>query len=614
MENVVVRYDPTNAFFKSVVGAVCEDEAFTVRLQLDVVVAPAKVFLHVDKDGGESQETQMTLEKCDEKNEFYVAKVKFAHGLYFYYFRMEGVTYEHFIGIGADKKASLYYDAVRPWQLSVMRKKRFSRPEWLNKGVAYQIFPDRFFGIGKQNEREGKVLRKWGEQPNYKPDADGEYRCNDFFGGNLKGIVKKLPYLKSLGVKVIYLNPIFSSPSNHKYNTDDYEKIDADFGTEQDFDDLVAATKKAGISLILDGVFNHVGDTSKYFNRTKKYGDGGAYNDKKSPYRKWFTFRENGVYDSWWGIPSLPRINASCKDAQRYFCGANGIVPNWLKRGASGWRLDVVDEVADAMLDGIVRSAKKQREDCAVIGEVWEDASNKVSYGVRRHYFDGTQLDSVMNYPLKDGILHFAATGETDLLASVAFDEVNNYPLHVRNDLMNILGTHDTVRALTALAGEITKSTEKSVAAAYRLTDEQYAACVEKLKAAALLQYTFFGFPCVYYGDEVGMEGGDDPFCRACYPWGKENKDLLDYYRRLGELRKNVVFAEGDFVQLCAKDGVYAFSRQYANEKAVVAVNRSEEATALDLDGEYVDFFTSRVYRGTVEVQPRARLALLRKN
>ena len=522
------------------------------------------------------------------------------------------MSYEKYIGIGPDRQACLFYDNVNPYQLSVYAQK-YDTPVWLNKGVMYQIMVDRFCKVGETVATEDKIMRSWGEQPFFR-DVDGKVRNRDFFGGNLKGVTSKLGYLASLGVKTIYLNPVFKAYSNHKYDTEDYETIDPMFGTEQDFTTLCAEADKLGIKIILDGVFNHVGSTSKYFNRGKKYGEGGAYNDIDSPYRKWFNIGDDGGYECWWNFETLPRINAASKEAQKYFCGKDGIVPRWLKAGASGWRLDVVDEIADCMLDKIVASAKKQKRDCAIIGEVWEDASNKVDYGVRRHYLDGSQLDSVMNYPLKDGIVEFVRDGNADALYRVAFDTVNNYPSFVRNNLMNILGTHDTVRILTNLAGDRLENASKEIQSHRKLDDNGYARGIRLLKLAVVLQYTMFGFPCVFYGDEVGMEGYQDPFCRGCYPWGRENKELLDFYRRMGELRQMPVFSDGDFRQLLHGNGAYVFSRSHVDSQTsvLIAVNRGGGNLNLPLDYVYRDMLTGRTYAGSCSVEPCGFVILCR--
>ena len=592
-----VKYNPTDEFHKSIVGAVEENVRFGIRLQINQCVAPSGVTMVVfDDDNTMLKEYPMYKDASGDGYDNYLADLQLTKGLYWYYFRMDGVPYERYIGIDQNRQASLYFDNVQPWQLSVF-KKVYQTPSWLNKGVMYQIMVDRFHKDGTTTATEDKIMRHWGDQPFYR-EQNGVVKNNDFFGGNLKGIIAKLPYLRSLNVKTLYLNPIFKAYSNHKYDTEDYEVIDPMFGTEEDFNNLIAEADKLGIKIILDGVFNHVGSSSRYFNKDKKYGEGGAYNDTSSPYRDWFNFADDNSYECGWNFQTLPRINAASKGAQRYFCGKDGIVRNWIKKGTYGWRLDVVDEIDDVMLDKIVAAAKRQNPQAAIIGEVWEDASNKVDYGKRRHYLDGSQLDSVMNYPLKNGIIDFVRDGNAESLYKVVFDLLNNYPLHVRNNLMNILGTHDTTRILTNLAGNRLDNASKDVMAKTKLTDGQYKLGVRLVKIAAVLQFTFFGFPCVYYGDEVALEGYKDPFCRGCYPWENPNKMLLDWYKRLGELRELDVFTDGDFRQLVASNGVYAFERTSTKTQTevIVAVNRGRDSYNLYLGDTYEDIFTGRRY------------------
>ena len=609
-----VRYNPTDEFYKSIVGAVAENVQFGIRLQIHQIVAPTRVKLIVYGDNKDFyQEYVMYLSESGDGYDNYVADVKLKKGLYFYYFEMDGVSYERYVGIDDNQKASLYYDKVRPWQLSVY-KKQYDTPTWLNQGVMYQIMVDRFCGVGNTEPTEDKIIRHWGEQPFFR-EEDGVVRNRDFFGGNLKGVTSKLDYLASLNVKTIYLNPIFKAYSNHKYDTEDYEIIDPMFGTLDDFTELVEQAEQRGIKVILDGVFNHVGSSSKYFNREGKYGESGAYRDATSPYRDWFNIYDDGSYECWWNFQSLPRVNAFNANVQKYFTGKNGIVRRWLNAGASGWRLDVVDEIADPMLDKIVAAAKKEKPDAVIIGEVWEDASNKVDYGVRRHYLDGSQLDSVMNYPLMNGIIEFVRDGNEKALSKVVFDIVNNYPSYVRNNLMNILGTHDTIRILTNLAGTRLDNAPKEIMARTKLTDQQYKQGVKLLKLAAVLQYTMFGFPCVYYGDEVAMEGYKDPFCRCCYPWGDENKLVLDFYRRLGELRKLSVFADGDYHELVAEHGVYAFERvdTATQTQVIVAVNRGCESYNLYLGDVYEDLLTGRKYHDNCNLQTNEYVILCKQ-
>ena len=339
-----------------------------------------------------------------------------------------------------------------------MENKEFKCPSWLSGGLMYQIFPDRFARSPEYtppDQPKEYILRNdWGGKPNDKPDEKGILKNNDFFGGNLLGIKEKLPYLKDLGVTVIYMNPIFKAYSNHRYDTADYKSIDPILGTETDLIDLCRAAKEAGIRIILDGVFNHTGSDSIYFNKDGNFPELGAYQSKDSPYYKWYHFTEYpDKYDAWWGVRILPSINEEEPSYLDYIIrDEDSVIKHWLRCGISGYRLDVVDELPDLFLDELRKAVKAVDEDAAIIGEVWEDAATKISYGQKRHYLDGTQLDSVMNYPVRAAIIRFLCE---DGSAAALFDTIGqlqaHYPKTVFFGLMNILGTHDTPRILTLL-------------------------------------------------------------------------------------------------------------------------------------------------------------------
>ena len=237
-----VRYNPTDEFHKSIVGAVDEDARFGIRLQIHQIVNPSKVTLVVYGDDGDTQEFPMYRDASGDGYDNWIADVQLTKGLYFYYFVMDGVSYERYIGLGENQHASLYYDNVKPYQLSVY-KKQYKTPTWLNKGVMYQVMVDRFCASGDTLPNEDKIMRKWGEQPYYR-EEDGVVRNRDFFGGNLKGLTSKLDYLASLNVTTLYLNPIFKAYSNHKYDTEDYELTDPMFGDLDDFTKLVEQAQK----------------------------------------------------------------------------------------------------------------------------------------------------------------------------------------------------------------------------------------------------------------------------------------------------------------------------------------------------------------------------------
>ena len=450
-------------------------------------------------------------------------------------------------------------------------------PDWVPGGVLYQIFPDRFCNSGKKKNildkpRGDQILRTdWGGKPQWEPDEQGNITQYDFFGGDLDGIAGKLPYLKALGVTCVYLNPIFLARSNHRYDTSDYFKIDPLLGDENDFTNLCAVALDMGIRIILDGVFSHTGDDSVYFNKQHAFPGPGAYESKDSPYYDWFTF-ENWPedYACWWGIKILPELREDHPAVLDFFMGENGAVRHWLRRGAAGWRIDVADELPDVFLDKLYEAARLEKDDPYLLGEVWEDASCKWSHGGRRRFLQGGQLHSVMNYPLANAILRFAREAAAEQLAGVILSQLEHYPPFALAGLMNHIGTHDTPRALTRLLEDAVPETAR-----------------RRLMLCAALQYTLPGNPCVYYGDEAGLQGQSDPFNRACYPWGAEDEDLLDYYRHLGTLRTQYKedFAGTDFRLLSAAMGCIAYMRG----RIVVVANANPHAITYALpDGQEI--------------------------
>lgn len=477
------------------------------------------------------------------------------------------------------------------WQLTVYDRD-MKTPDTLGNGILYQIFPDRFCksGIPHANVPKDRILREdWGEMPKYKNDPDGEFRCDDYFGGDLKGIQSKLDYLESLGVTCIYLNPIFEAHSNHRYNVADYMKIDPLLGTEQDFTELCEAAKKKGMSVIIDGVFNHTGSDSIYFNKEGRYGENtGAYWDKNSPYYPWYQFKEYpDDYESWWGFKTLPNVNEDNKEYLDFICRSkDSVIHHWMNAGAAGFRLDVADELPDIILDEINKAIKSHGENSLVIGEVWEDASNKIAYSRRRRYLLGGQLDSVMNYPFRDSVLNYVRYGHDREFLTTVNSIVENYPLPALNCAMNPLSTHDTERALTVLAAEPSNGRDRLWQADHHyLDDEAYWQGVSNLKLAAALQYFLPGIPSLYYGDETGLSGYRDPFNRCCYPWGNENADLVDWFKRLGQIRLQADFLRDcKFTPLCVNKNICSYIRHKDEEhQLLVAVNRGDKELFLPL-------------------------------
>ncbi len=492
--------------------------------------------------------------------------------------------------------------------LLLIYEKDFHTPKWFHGRTMYHIFIDRFFkGDGKVETRCDAVMNNDWENgiPQY-PKKNGDVLSNNvFFGGNLFGVAQKLDYLKTLGVGVIYLSPIFTAYSNHKYDTGNYLEIDSGFGGEEAFDLLISEAKKRDIRIILDGVFNHTGDDSIYFDRYGKHGGNGAYINTNSPYRDWFNFKSYpNEYETWWGIKILPKLNSNNESCRDFFVGKDGVVERYIERGISGWRLDVADELSDDFLDRLRETAKKASDgEAIVIGEVWENAAEKVAYGKRRRYLRGSQLDSVMNYPFRNGILAFVLQSDAEFLADVLKAIYSTYPKCVCDSLMNILGTHDTERILTVL-GEGKEGSEESndVLAHKKLSAEEKEKAVKLLKIASSIQFTVYGVPSVFYGDEAGIEGYHDPFCRRTYPWGRENAELLEHYRALGDMRVNeAVLCDGEFYVEYANNAQIVYTRSSEKEKITVIANMSNVSFEYRLNENYINIINKREYVGKVE-------------
>ena len=491
----------------------------------------------------------------------------------------------------------------------VIYEKGFTTPSWFCGRTMYHIFVDRFAkGEGEVSERDDVIMNEDWENgiPQYVKRNGDRLANNMFFGGNLWGVAEKLDYLKSLGVGIIYLSPIFKAYSNHKYDTGDYTQIDGMFGGEAAFKNLIEKAKEKDMKIILDGVFNHTGDNSLYFDRYGEYNNSGAYSNVGSPYKKWYRFKnypEN--YETWWGIDILPKLNHETPECRKYFVGEGGICEKYVKEGIGGWRLDVADELPNDFLDELRKTIHKASdEQPVIIGEVWENAALKISYSQRRRYFLGRQLDSVMNYPLRNGILGYMSDGDAEFLGDILKEIYATYPKQACDCLMNLLGTHDTERILTVLGEGNEKEfcEDNDVFARKRLTELQYKRGVELLKIASAIQYTVYGVPSVFYGDEAGLEGYHDPFCRRPFPWGRENTELLEHYRLLGRIRaEHPVFVDGRFVLEAAEGGTLAYSRMGRGEHIRVIVNMADSAITYPCDEDFCDLLTNTTYVGEID-------------
>ena len=499
-----------------------------------------------------------------------------------------GLVWYSFVLEGLDGRRA----ELGPYQLTVYQGEE-AVPTWFGEGMTYQIFPDRFCRsripdpTGLVGGRT--VHQNWEDEPVYRPDEHGEIRNRDFFGGDFRGVISKLDHLKDLGVETLYFNPIFEAAENHRYGTADYDRIDPMLGCNEDFSRLCDEAHKRGMRVMLDGVFNHTGFVSRYFNGDGFYPDVGACQSWDSPYRSWFQFiRWPDQDESWWGIYSLPAVNESDPSYRRFIFGdEDSVVRRWLRAGADGWRLDVADELPDDFVAGIHAAARAEKPSAVVIGEVWEDGSTKVAYGVRRKHILGGHCDGLMNYPLRSAILSYFSGGRAEDFVQSMETIRENYPPFAFYSAMNSLGTHDTPRILTLLgAGGERRDQSRDWRANFRLEGDALRLAKERLRAAALLLFCFPGSPTVYYGDEAGMEGFEDPFNRRTYPWGHEDQELLAWFKQLGALRKtHPALRRGTIRYVAAEGPLLAFARADDGEEILCVCNAGDGPVTLPLPG-----------------------------
>ena len=629
--------------YRQPLGACPAGERLTLRIELKGALRQATPLLYVDFRAIEHCILMHPVEESQEGT-LYEGGMDLPQGLY-------GLLYYRFII--NDGQRLFYYggdtgqgelglsESTRSYQVTVYDP-AYRTPRWPKHCVMYHIFVDRFArGAGqggleradyhRQLGRHVYAHENWQEQPLYQPhDGAEHYLPDDCFGGDLAGIRQKLPYLKALGIGGIYLSPIFESYSNHKYDTSDYLKIDPMFGDEEEFRALCAEARRLGMRVMLDGVFSHTGSDSLYFNREGRYGPNtGAFRNPHSPYCSWYTFFEYpGNYDCWWGFETMPNVDESNPEYQQFITGVGGVVEHWLRAGASAWRLDVADELPDAFITLLRAACKRAGEENMLLGEVWEDASNKFSHGEQRQYVMGQELDSVMNYPLRDAIMGFLLQKIDSYETAERIDRLReHYPVPFFYCCLNLISSHDVPRALSILGGGPDKDSglTREQQAGFALAPEARQTGLARLRLAMMMQMSLPGCPCVYYGDEAGMEGLMDPFSRGAYPWGREDQALLADVSRLIAWRNQhdalqtgslCLYAPLPDVLLILRfitGGQDVFGEKAEDGVLIAVINRGEQAHELSVDldlrmdgshahawqggdGEYEDALSKRRY------------------
>lgn len=592
-----LEHNSHDLLYRTPHGAVKTGTKITLRLSIESASIPEKVECILNN-------TAISMHYAFHINSTRIYECEFyspdEEGLVFYYFYCECDENKLYYGnnslclggIGEAKESTPEF----LYQITVYDKD-FKTPDWAKRAVFYQIFPDRFC-------REGDtpfhgIKREWNSEPFYKKEQfGGEYLSNDFFGGNFKGIKKKLGYLKDLGINAIYLNPIFKSPSNHRYNTSDYEIPDETLGTTDDFKELTKTASSLGIKIILDGVFSHTGADSVYFNKYDTFDSLGAYQSKDSPYYSWYNFYEFPYkYESWWGFDTLPNVRELDESYLSFILGENGIAQKWLRLGAFGWRLDVADELPDEFIEKMRTAIKKENKDSFLLGEVWEDASKKESYGKKRRFLLGKSLDSVMNYVFRSAVLDYLTLEDSSLFLKRISSLYENYPKEALYCALNLISSHDVPRALTPLSGAPDfRTIDRNAQHDYVIDENSLHLARKRMRLAFTLQMTLPGAPSVYYGDEVGLSGYADPFNRAPFPEDKKDDFLFSHLKKLIAIRNSTPCLQtGDFNPIFYKNSIICFMRSISgdtdifgnkctNGSVLVIINSSSFEDTIELD------------------------------
>lgn len=580
MDRIKVMHDSQSIVYRRPFGAVEEGQKVKLSIDIEKEIVVAIELLQFD---GTKVNIGMEKEYLNSGNYRYSIEIdtEDALGVLGYYFILidgyDRVYYgnndEHLGGIG-----QIYTYNPVPYQITIYKKSNL--PEWYKEGIIYQIFVDRFCngnddGSINNPKKNSFIYGRWDDTPVYIKDYQGRTIRWDFYGGNIRGIIKKLDYIKSLGVNIINLSPIFKSSSCHKYDAGDYDIIDEMFGTEEDFKELCEKAKSKDIKIILDGVFSYTSSDSRYFNKAGNYDEIGAYQSPNSKYHNWYKFNRYPYgYECWWGIEGRPNINVMHNSYIDFLVNRDdSIIKKWIDLGASGWRLNVTDELPDEFIEIIRDRLDTLDKETVLIGDVWDDASNKISYSKKRRYLYGKEIQSVTNYPLRESLINFTRGYiKSDKLKKKVMSLYENYPREVFLGNINLIGTSDTERILTVLDGNM-----------------------RCLKIIVALQFTIPGVPLIYYGDETGVTGGKDPDNRKSYPWENEDVDLIGFYKRIAQIRNGQdALKKGDFNIFDTEEDIFAFERVYENERIVVVVNISNAqkvVRGITLEGTYLDLF-----------------------
>lgn len=516
--------------------------------------------------------------------------------LYHYYFSFEANhEFMYFKKENTNNYKSVSKDDM--WKMSV----NFEVPEWAKGKIMYHIFVDRFKRGSEEplKEMPNRTIHKsWDEDIIVGPDKNGRWNA-DFYGGDLRGIIEKLDYIKSLGVSILYLSPIVWSQSNHRYDTADYERVDPYAGTNNDLKELCDMAHQLGMKVVLDAVFNHTGNDSKYFNEYNSFDELGACQSKDSKYFPFYRkyYHDNKVFfDYWWGMKNLPVCDGNSKDWQNYIYGPNGIIDLWFKLGIDGLRLDVADELTDEFIEGIRQAVKRNKRDGFIVGEVWKNPMR-----MQRGYLEsGKGMDSVMNYQLINALIRYYKYADVNILNNIINEILHEYPEDTINSLMNFTSTHDITRAINLFGsnefmyhGEWVwdlNNPDREYQKNYKLSEQDYQ-FGKKMYASYLYALTFLpGILSIFYGDEIGMQGLGNLANRRSFTWDKIDQEILQLFRKIGMIRNKEKFLETARLELLnVNEKYFTFKRRSKSEEALVYLSRTVDKSSIILPKEYKD-------------------------
>lgn len=601
-----IEHNSARCCYRFPLGAMRTGEQVTLRLLAeDPQIRSVRVKTFFYEDSTEYDMTRM--------DRFFVCDLLLPQspGVLWYFFVISYADRTIYYGppMGKTQGEGVIYDQPpASFQLTVYDAS-FQTPEWFRGTIMYQIFPDRFKRGDPKNLERGVAYHKsmgrkvvvhenW-EEPVLYQSLEGEkyYSPCDFYGGDLRGIIDSIPYFQSLGVGVLYLNPIVEAASNHRYDTGNYKNVDPILGTPEDFKELCEKAEQAGIRVMIDGVYSHTGSDSLYFNKLGNYLSVGAYQSERSPYYSWYTFLgSRDSYQCWWGFDTLPEVNELNPVWQKdIITGSFSVFSYWKQLGAMGIRLDVADELPDSVIELMRSSLKEGNPDRVLLGEVWEDATTKQSYGTKRQYALGKGLDTVMNYPFKNAVLGFLNGYSTAKeLQNFLLSQQLNYPQPMYHALMNLVSSHDEPRARTVLAtGMNGEGLSREDQAEFAPTAEQERRGDALMRLAGVFQMTVPGTPSIYYGDECGMHGWKDPFNRQ--PFSVKDPELVAFFQSITAIRKTYPsLLRGRAAFVAPSDGVIgiarfisdqgdAFGKEGKQELLLTLISRSSEPVSTDV-------------------------------